>query len=253
MSSIEDLLKEHRDKRYDLNIIEQYAQMGSETAIRMRSAINDLSIALKALQESRVSDNTSHQMFVNYWVKSFRTDNTIALIPPNLKNKMKAIVKSIMKCEIKWKSELDINARICYAFLIAKTLSKALSFLNQCIHKYPKEYIFHQYCGRLYGFIKELKEGLNHYNKALELQPNNCHLLYDKAKHLWHDIRVFKPKDAINAYLKFLEIAPKDHRRLPEAYYAMALLLLGNEVLVKDLIDYVIMLYEFFVNHFCQL
>ena len=42
-----------------------------------------------------------------------------------------------------------------------------------------------------------------------------------------------KPKDAINAYLKFIENAPKDHRKVPEAYYAIALILMEeNELMI---------------------
>jgi hypothetical protein len=59
----------------------------------------------------------------------------------------------------------------------------------------------------------------------MKLSQNDYEIMYDKsfAMTLSED---YDQNDTINAYLQFLDIAPKDHRKFPESYYAIAVLLL---------------------------
>ena len=57
-------------------------------------------------------------------------------------------------------------------------------------------------------------------NTGLEIDPNYCQLLYYKAVAL--RLLAKDQDETIEAYRAFLKIAPKDHRKVPESYYAMA-------------------------------
>ena len=74
---------------------------------------------------------------------------------------------------------------------------------------------------------KDYKKGLNVLNKSLELNSNDCELLYKRADFMRLEANC-DPNDVIKAYLSFIEIAPKDHRLVPESYYAIACLLSRN-------------------------
>ena len=80
-----------------LKTIEEYVKKGSKTALRMRSAFNYRLIALKALQESRVSDNTNNEIFVNNFAKCVRTEELIAKVANNLMEKSLTIINKIIK------------------------------------------------------------------------------------------------------------------------------------------------------------
>ena len=132
------------------------------------------------------------------------------------------IVKNILKSNRDSKSQIDIDARVCYAYFHMNSFKETIIFLEECSKKYPKESFFYRFCGCLCGFTKDYNKGLELINKALELSPNDYEIRYDRAvmMRLCHNS---DPKDVLNAYLHFLEIAPNDHRKVPESYYAMGL------------------------------
>jgi tetratricopeptide (TPR) repeat protein len=68
--------------------------------------------------------------------------------------------------------------------------------------------------------LKRYEVSLYNSNAGLNIDPQNCELLYFKAAAL----RLIDEhiREAIKAYRTFLEVAPKDHRRVPESYYAIA-------------------------------
>lgn len=80
-------------------------------------------------------------------------------------------------------------------------------------------------------FWQKYADALLDCNTGLKLDPNNCDLLYTKAvaSRLLPDI---DRQDVILAYENFLSVAPKDHRKVPESYYAMAQSYLSNEYVV---------------------
>ncbi len=70
-------------------------------------------------------------------------------------------------------------------------------------------------------FLKRYNIALLDCHTGLKLDPTNCDLLYTKAVAL-RLLSDFNPNDVILAYQNFLSLAPKDHRKVPESYYAMA-------------------------------
>jgi tetratricopeptide (TPR) repeat protein len=93
-------------------------------------------------------------------------------------------------------------------------------FLDACKHKYSKTLYFFELSASVNGFLERYEVSLYNTNTGLNIDPNCCELLYSKAAAL----RLIGKdmNEAIKAYRRFLAVAPKDHRRVPESYYAMA-------------------------------
>ncbi len=86
----------------------------------------------------------------------------------------------------------------------------------------------------MYGFKQYYSKALIEFNKALKLSTNDTELLYERANAMRLEANS-DPNDTIKAYLKFLEIAPKDHRKVPESYYSIAVSLVPKHS-INDLI-----------------
>lgn len=98
-------------------------------------------------------------------------------------------------------SQLDEDVRVCYATLNMNSYEKVVQFLIPFQHR--------------------MENSLYDFNSGLRIEPNNVELLYSKAvalRELNRDIN-----ETIAAYETFLSVAPKDHRKVSEAYYAMGI------------------------------
>jgi tetratricopeptide (TPR) repeat protein len=111
-------------------------------------------------------------------------------------------------------------------------LQQTIDFLKQCTINYPNEPFFYRLGGCLCGFSKEYKKGLNELNKAMKLKPNYYEILYERAA-MMRLVEECDYKDILEAYQSFLKTAPKDHRKIPETYYAMAFCLLDKNCCIK--------------------
>jgi hypothetical protein len=93
-------------------------------------------------------------------------------------------------------------------------------FLGPCKQKYPKSIYFFELSSAVNGWLDQYETTLYDANTGLEIDPNYHELLYDKAvalRLIGNDM-----DEAINAYRAFIAMAPRDHRKVPESYYAMA-------------------------------
>ena len=155
----------------------------------------------------------------------FRTEHIVAQIPGvKIHQKIDAIVDRVLQCCSRGinttTSQLDENARICRATLQMDSHESIIPFLDACKQKYSKTLYFFELSASVNGFLERYEISLYNSNVGLIIDPNCCELLYYKAAVLR---LIGKDMDrAIEAYRTFLEVAPKDHRRVPESYYAMA-------------------------------
>ncbi|CAF5140758.1 unnamed protein product, partial [Rotaria sp. Silwood1] len=117
-------------------------------------------------------------------------------------------------------SQLDEDVRLCYATLHINSFELIDQFLGSCTQKYPKSIYFFLISGAVNGFLCRPDVGLYNINNGLEIEPDNCELLYHKAvllRHLAMNMNMDMDMDeAIKAYQTFLRVAPKDHRKVPE-------------------------------------
>ncbi len=218
--------------KYDLKVIETYAENGSLFAIRLRTAINyfiESTVALMSSEESKDDNkkNYFNRLFVENFANCVREEEIVARLTFDLRDKAIEIVNKTLRSEGNSKSQLDIDARVCYANFYSNDMQQTIDFLKRCTEKYPNESYFYRLGGCLCGFTEEFKKGLNELNKAMKLKPNDYQILYERAAmmRLEEDCDL---KDVLEAYQSFLKIAPKDHRKIPETYYAIAISLMGK-------------------------
>jgi len=92
--------------------------------------------------------------------------------------------------------------------------------LGQCKQKDPRSIDFFQLGAAVNGFLSRYDDTLYDANTRLEIDPNYYELLYDKFVAL--RLVGKNMNEIIEAYRAFLALAPKDDRKVPESYYAMA-------------------------------
>ncbi|CAF1935274.1 unnamed protein product [Rotaria magnacalcarata] len=210
-------------KRREFNyaVLKQYSLKGSIFAKRLLEAQIHFFRTIEILTKDDIADNERDAQFVKELSTSIRIEHIVIQLPEVLHKEAKlAVDRLLIRCNAK-ESELDENARVCYGYLHMNSLESTIEFLTVCIQMYPKSHFFLELRGSLYGFLGKFDQGLADVNAALQLVPNDVMLLYDRAAML----RLVKHVDlneTIAAYKKFLEYSPIDHRKVPEAYYAVA-------------------------------
>jgi tetratricopeptide (TPR) repeat protein len=81
------------------------------------------------------------------------------------------------------------------------------------LNKYPTDIFLLEMSAINYSFLGEDKDALEVLNTGLKLYPNNVRLLYIRANKLEMDG---------SAWDEFLALAPKDHPKVPTAFYRKA-------------------------------
>ncbi len=97
--------------------------------------------------------------------------------------------------------------------------------MEHCVKLHPREADLYYYLGCYYGYVESWDNCLLALEHALELYPSRHDWLYDRAS----AYRLREPCDphiAIQAYERFLRANPPDHRKVPEALYCIAQLML---------------------------
>lgn len=165
-------------------------------------------------------NNNKHEEFINSLAECCKIEQIIASIPTDLVDKINNICNTIIQKYINTCIKIDENARICYTFINSgSNLKHIIDFLNDSIEKYPNSYYFLSARGCLYNFLENRKKGLQDFNNILNKYPDDEETLYHKAVTL--RLTNGKQKESIKYYNMFIDKAPKDHRKIPESYYAI--------------------------------
>ncbi|CAF4232928.1 unnamed protein product [Rotaria sp. Silwood2] len=209
----------------DYKMLSEHANRGSITAKQLCDALDNFAQALNILLLSESLTEKQEDMFVHELSQCYRIEHIVAQIPCQLHKRVSEVVDRVLcRCTKESNSiasQLDEDVRLCYATLHMNSYELIDQFLAPCKQKYPKSIYFFLASGAANGFLRRPDIGLYNINNGLEIEPDNCELLYHKAvllRHLGIDI-----DEAIKAYQTFLRVAPKDHRKVPEAYYEMAI------------------------------
>ncbi|CAF0990796.1 unnamed protein product, partial [Adineta steineri] len=207
------------------NIFNEHANRGSVTARKLCDAIEHFLLAFNILVESKTLSEKQEDLFIHELAQCYRIEHIVAQIPGiEMRQKCWDIVDRVLRrCSLDSNitgSLLDENARICYAVLHMDSHELIARFLYQCKQKYSKSIYFFQLSATVNGWLERYEDTLYDANSGLAIDPNYYELLYDKAVAL----RLLNKDmdEAIEAYRVFLAAAPKDHRKVPESYYAMA-------------------------------
>ena len=206
-------------------MLSDHANRGSITAKTMCNALGHFAQVLNILFDSETLIEEQENILVHELSQCYRIESIVAQIPSNMWTKVYELVKRVLdrctKGSNSVDSQLDEDVRVCYTTLNMNSYQLVIDFLGPCKQKYPKSTILFLISGAVHGFLRQAAAGLFDINNGLQIEPDNYELLYHKAVLLRH---IGKDMDeAIEAYKKFLRIAPKDHRKVPEVYYEMAI------------------------------
>jgi TPR repeat protein len=228
------------------HILIEHANRGSITARKMCDAMEHFAEALSILIQTNSLTENEEDKFVHELSQCYRIEHIVARIPGiEMGEKIVKLVDRVLhRCSTKSSttvSQLDEDSRVCYTVLHMDSPELLVQFLSLCKKKYPKSTFFLKFCASMNASLQRYTDTLYDVNLGLEIDPNCSNLLYDKADAL----RLMENyiDEAIEAYRVFLAVAPKDHRHVPDAYYAM-----GNCYLMRrkpeDITDIVKTIYE---------
>ncbi|UJR32479.1 hypothetical protein I4U23_019941 [Adineta vaga] len=210
---------------YDYDVLNEHALRGSITAKKMCTALEHFGRALYILMQNEVLNENEENIFVYELAQCYRIEHIVAQIPGiEFQQRIVNIVDRVLdRCDKTSNvniSQVDEDARLCYAILHMDSRELVLQFLNVCKQKYPKSVLFYDLSAALNGWLSHYEASLYEANAGLAISSNNEELLYSKAVAL--RLLDSSADEAVDAYQVFLEYAPKDHRKVPESYYAMA-------------------------------
>ncbi|CAF3779137.1 unnamed protein product [Rotaria socialis] len=207
---------------YDYRMLLEHANCGSKTARIMCDALEHFSEALYTFTQNDTLTKDEENLIMHNLSQCHRIEHIVARYPSiEIRNKLKDLVDRVLRRCNTTVSQLDEDTRTCFAGLNMDSPTLVINFLSLCKQKYPKSIYFFELSASMNGFLRQYDDTLYEANLGLEIDQNYCQLLYDKAGALR-----FLEKDmdeAIEAYRAFLAIAPKDHRKVPDSYYAMAM------------------------------
>ena len=209
----------------DYSLLNDHANRGSVTAKRLCKALDHFAEALNILTENDLLTEQQEDAFVHELSQCYRIEHIVAQLPGmKLYQKTEDIVDRLLRrCSKEPNaavSRLDEDTRVCYATLHMESHQLIAQFLDQCKQKYPKSIYFFERSASVNSWLQKYEATVYDSNTGLSIDPNYIELLYFKAVGL----RLLGENNnaAIEAYQAFLSIAPRDHRKVPESYYAMA-------------------------------
>ncbi|CAM4797371.1 unnamed protein product [Rotaria magnacalcarata] len=210
---------------YDYNVLNEYANRGSITAKTLCDALEHFAQALNILTQSESITETQENIFVHELAECYRIEHIVAQIPGvKMYKKIVEIVDRVLhRCNVESTSvasQLNEDVLICYALLHIDSYELIIKFLGSCKQKYPKSIYFFRLSASVNGWLHRYEDTVFDANTGLEIDPNYYELLYSKAVAL--RLLDSDMNEAIEAYRAFLAVTPKDHRKVPESYYAMA-------------------------------
>ncbi|CAL8131995.1 unnamed protein product [Orchesella dallaii] len=171
------------------------------------------------------------------------------VVADDVSTKLKEMLSQMYLISLKTsrKSRMDMKVRYCSIVINEYipqdhfvTLSKCIEQAKEALRKYPKNACFYQLLGNLHlqtGEVKMIKRGLYCVKMGLKRLPHHVALLHYQAIFLhtlcYYDKRNFGGGERVTqAYEKFIQAAPIDHPKVPDAYYGIVCLY--NDILQES-------------------
>jgi tetratricopeptide (TPR) repeat protein len=150
------------------------------------------------------------------FAEAIQIQEFVCTFPPNALPKLFQCLESIIARFRDKTDKLDESARIVYLFL--KDLKNDV--LEQSLEKYPESNWLRKAAGRVKCTKQQLLEAVEDFDAVIKSNPKDFETLYNKCTALKF---AGKLDESIEAFELFIRISPKDHRKIPEAHYAIGL------------------------------
>ena len=199
---------------YNYFDLKEYAAKGSATAKALCLALKHFYTALFMILQS---GNMNESNCLNALAEAYRTEHLVVQYPSReLRNKFQLLIDQSFR-----NRPDNEDAQICYVYFHGDDFKQCIKILDQSKLKNPKSVHLLVISADINCFLKRWTVALLDCNTGLKLDSKNYELHYTKAVAL-RCMENPDKNDILEAYRIFLENAPKDHRKVPEAYYAMA-------------------------------
>ncbi|KAJ3317286.1 hypothetical protein HDV06_001806 [Boothiomyces sp. JEL0866] len=181
---------------------------------------NRMIYALQSCMKSMMALGNDNEKSIAELAQCYLLEHSVASIP--LEKYRETVVKLLSDSKVN--TTLDLNLKICRSILFMQNNEETVLFLDSCIRDYPDVDFFWNIRGCMKGFMKKYEEGIIDIKESIRLKPDRFDYLYDKAAMLrLCNSSAFE--NVISAYQDFIDVSPTDHRKLPESYYAIAVIL----------------------------
>ncbi|KAG0221258.1 hypothetical protein BGW41_007026 [Actinomortierella wolfii] len=175
-------------------------------------------------RSTAVLDSDSRS-FIRRLAECYKLEHFVGTMPMDIREKVcEQIVlllaesdRVVQHCNNDDELAFNQDCRICYAVLNMQS-DEIIDFLTECIKKYPNNTFFLEMRGSMYNFKEKRELALRDYIRVDELTKDDVDNTYHKAVTLK---LMGRNVQAIETYKKFLSLASVDHRKVPEAYYAI--------------------------------
>ena len=202
--------------KFDPKLLKQFSEQGSLTAQKICLVQVYSTTAYEYLLKGNETE------FITNLSNAIQIDESVIQMQCNMISTVRELLDVQLVKNKNIVSEFDKNTRICYLYNHMEDHIRSLEFASISARKYPQCKLFFVFKGIALNFMDRRPEGLVEFNAALKLDPENIEILYHKAATL----RLIEGKfeEALKTYEIFLSKCPVDHRKIPESYYAIALL-----------------------------
>ena len=173
--------------------------------------------AIDDYKKNRNKNNFQFSSFVKKMSQAYQIENSVCQISIELKDELIDRLKSIL--DLNLKDELNLNASICYMFLIVNNNQQTIEFIDEALKKYPNCLQMHFIKGNMFCSLKKYDQGLKEFDYLIEMDPENCGTYFFLKASALRNLEKFN--EAIKIYEIFIQNCPKDARYLPDAYYSI--------------------------------
>lgn len=202
----------------DFSELAKSANKGSVTAKKLLIAFHHF---IEGMDLFETKNEHAIPKYIHEFAESYRIENIVPRWEPTVLEELKQIILFQLKAIAGQEpSNFEKDLRVCYISLRFLAMDEMLEFSEVSIKRFPSESYFYDNQQCILGFLQRYSEGLRKANISLKTFPDSVPLLYNKAVHT--RLSDNKPEQTIDAYLKFMAIAPRDHRKIPECYYVIA-------------------------------
>jgi len=204
---------------FDIEILYEHAEKGSQYAAIMFEAMIIYYDPFFEFISNKDKEFYNFNQAILKLAEAIQKFYLVCQIPLGLKEFISEKCEEILKN--KKNDELDLSARICYMFMKMSDMKPTINFITESLRIYPNNCFMLDLRGSLNCFLKNYTDAILDFNRILEIDKENYDALYSKAAALRLNEKSDNFKQAIKLYELFIKLAPKDHRKVPESYYAI--------------------------------
>jgi len=211
--------------KFQPNLLSKFSEEGSYIAQTISLTKFYSQQALLFLNQGNATE------FIRNFDRAVQLEHSAIELPVSIMTNLGNFISQILKQSANEISDFNQAIRNCLLFINLPNHQFCLEFASSCLEKYPKNSNFFVWKGIALNFMDRRKEGLVEFDNALKLDPENIEILYHKAATLRYIDDKFE--EALKTYEIFLLSCPKDHRKIPECYYAMSTIYLMKKDMLR--------------------